>query len=143
MSTQLIRRAIKTEIERARAAWTAYPLRVDYENKRPTDLATLTNPYLLVDITFRDGTQLDLGQAPILRSDGQIILAVGVKEDAGTDAASELLDFLLPYLQLRDDLLHGVRTSEAKPHPPRPANGYYYLPAVVGFWRDAVKPPTP
>jgi hypothetical protein len=143
VNTELIRQSIKTEIERAKAAWTAYALAVEYENTEPIDLAMQFNPFLCVDIVFRDGAQMDMNPDPLLRVDGQIIVAVGTKVGSGTAAASALLDFVVPYLQLRDDMLHGVRTHEAKPHEPKTVNGHYYLPFVVGFWRDAVKPATP
>jgi hypothetical protein len=147
VTTQLARQAIVTEIERARLAWNAvggnYTLLVDYENFNEVDLSSQVNPYLAVDIVFRDTNQLDLGLAPILRDDGQIMLAVGVKEGGGTQEASRLLDFIRPYLQLRTDLLNGVRTHESKVQPPRRVAGFYFVPVVIGFWQDAVAPVTP
>jgi hypothetical protein len=147
MSTQLMRQGIVTVIEQARAAWNAgghgYQLLVDYENRNAVDLASQVDPYLAVDIVFRDGEQIDLGDSPVVCDDGQIMLAVGVKEGSGTQKASELLDFIRPYLQLRDDIPNGVRTRVGRPQPPKTLVGFYYLPLVVGFWRHAQAPATP
>jgi hypothetical protein len=147
MTTKLVRQAIVTEIERACAAWNAvgsnYPLVVDYENLNQVDLALQVDPYLAVDIVFRDAYQMDLGLAPTLRDDGQIQVLVGVKEGFGTQEQARLLDFIRPYLQLRSDLPNGVRTYEGKVHAPRRAAGFYYVPLVIGFWRDALAPVTP
>lgn len=147
MSEVLIRQTIVAELERAKAAWNAvlgnYSLLMDYENFDGVDLAQQVNPYVAVDIVFRDTTQLDLGQRPILRDDGQIMLAVGVKEKTGTLQAAAVRDFFLPYLNLRDNLTNGVRTHEAKKYPPTRLTGFYYLSMVVGFWCDGVSPVTP
>jgi hypothetical protein len=147
VSNALVRQTIVAEIERAKAAWNAVPgnyaLLVDYENSNAVDLALQTDPYLAVDIVFRDGEQIDLNPDPTICDDGQIMVMAGVKEGFGTQKAEALRDFIRPYLQLRDDLANGVRTHAAKPYPPRPARGFYYLPLVVTFWRHSVAPATP
>lgn len=147
MSNQLVRQAIVAEIERAKAAWDSVPgnspLLVDYENSSALDLSQQVVPYLAVDIIFRDGEQIDLNPEPNIMDDGSIVVAAGVKEGLGTQQAERLRDFIRPYLQLRDDLAHGVRTHAAKPYPPRTAKGFYYLPLSVTFWRVAPAPAVP
>lgn len=148
MTNALTRQTIVAEIERAKVAWDAAnpgtPLLIDYENKGTLDLSS-TALYLVVDVIFRDADQLDLGPVGhvMIRDDGQIQIAAGVKEGTGTQAAEKLRDFMRPYLQLRDNLANGVRTHAGKPYPPSTANGFYYLPLIAGFWVDAVAPTTP
>jgi hypothetical protein len=67
----------------------------------------------------------------------------GAKEGTGTQGQAKVLDFVVPYLQLRDNLLYGVRTQVARPQRPQRALGYYYLPAVIYFWQVGVMPATP
>jgi hypothetical protein len=147
VSNQLVRQAIVAEIERAKTAWDATPgnapLLVDYENSVAVDLSQQTAPYLAVDIIFRDGEQIDLNPNPTLCDDGTIVVAAGIKEGLGTQQVERLRDFIRPYLQLRDNLAHGVRTQAGKPYPPRIVKGFYYLPLSVTFWRHAAAPATP
>lgn len=146
MSNKLVRQSIVTEIERAKTNWNTAnpttPIVVDYENKAALDLSQITL-YLSVDIVFHDSQQLDMGLLPNLCDDGQITVAAGVKEGTGTQQAETLRDFIRPYLQLRDNLGNGVRTHQGAPYPPKTANGFYYLPLVVGFWRVATAPAVP
>lgn len=147
MSTALIRATFSAEIERARLAWNAVNgnpvLEVDFENQSVIDLAGKVDPYLMMDVVFRDGEQLDMGDRPLQRLDGQVMLAVGVKEGLGTLAASRVLDFVYPYLQLRSTLANGVQTAQVRPGAPKRANGFYYITAMIYFWRDAQAPVTP
>lgn len=136
------RAAIVAEIERAKAAWSAYTLLVDYENKGQIDLSQVTVAYLAVDIVGLDGEQLDLGDSPLTQAGGQIVLAAGAKDGSGTVEQLKLLDHFTPYLQLRDDLA-GVRTRVARRQPPRVAGGFYYLPLIVSWWAVEVSPPVP
>lgn len=138
--------AIRAEIERAKAAWDllpgSYPLLVDYENKSQIDLSKVLRGYLIVDIVYRSGDQMDLGDRPTKRNRGQIMLAAGAKEGNGTAEQVKLLDHFEPYLQLRDNL-GIVRTHAAQRYPASSRNGFYYLPLVVGFWSDAETPAVP
>jgi hypothetical protein len=138
--------AIRTEIERAKTAWDAlpgsYPLLIDYENKGQIDLSKVLKGYLVVDIVYRDGDQLDLGDRPLTNDRGQIMLAAGAKDGGGTVEQLKLLDHFRPYLQLRDNL-GNVRTHAARRYQPTRANGFYYLPMVIGFWSVGVSPAVP
>lgn len=136
------RAAIVAEIERAKTAWTAYALKVDYENKGEIDLTLITTAYVAVDLVGLDGEQLDLGTNPMTQAGGQIVLAAGAKDGTGTVEQLKLLDHFTPYLQLRDDLA-GVRTRVARRQPPRVARGFYYLPLIVSWWAVEAAPPVP
>lgn len=144
MSAEAIRQGIITEVERARTAWSAYTLLVDYENRDLVDLEAIEDgqAYLAVDIVFLSGNQLDLGQSPMIEDAGHIILAAGAKMGAGTAQQVKLLDHVRPYLQLRDDL--GIaRTEAGKLQRPQMRQGFYYLPLIVPFWSHAQAPDTP
>lgn len=138
---------IKTEIERAKAAWNAgghgYQLQVEYDNRTTVDLATLTVPYLMVDISWGDGDQLDIGLNPLVCDYGNIVLAAGVKAGQGTDSLLQLLDHLRPYLQLRNPL-GTVKTHAAQlAKMPTERGGFFYWPMTIPFWSVAQAPAVP
>lgn len=147
MSNQLVRQTIVAEIERAKGLWNAggygYQLVVDYENRQDVDLAQQINPFMQVDIVFLASRQIDMNPAPRLSDDGQIVIALGMKAGGGTQKLEQLRDFIRPFLQLRDNLANGVRTHASQPYPPKPVNGFYYLPLVTGFWCVTVAPAVP
>jgi hypothetical protein len=142
MSNEAARNSIATEIERAKTAWTEYTLLVEYPNRDPINLATQTNPFLKVDIVFMDGEQLDLGDRPLTRNWGQIILAAGGKFGTGQVPLLKLLRHFRPYLQLRDNL-GSVRTAVAKPQNARTHLGWHYEIESISFWLDEVSPAVP
>mgnify|MGYP000852429071 FL=1 len=142
MGFETAQQAIRTEIERARAAWSAYPLLVDYENREDIDLSKVTEAYLTVDIVYREGQQLSLGLNPLVADRGQIMVAAGAKAGTGTAKQMRLLDHFRPYLQLRDNLGE-VRTHAAQAYPGVAARGFYFIPMVVGFWIVAPAPTAP
>lgn len=130
-----MRSDIITEVERARAAWSAYTLKVEYPNKDLINLAEQTDPYLAVDLVFFGARQMDLGLQPFTRHTGRILFAAGVKEGAGQLAAVKLLDHLHPYFHLRHDL-GVVRTAEAQAGGFRKAMGWHFELLTVSFWSD-------
>lgn len=143
MSLDLQRQGIVTEIERAKAAWTAYPLQIEYDNKAEVDLASLTTPYLMIDIVWGAGGEIDLGKYPLVRDIGSIILAAGVKEGEGTAALLKLLQHFRPYLQLRDNLGQ-VRTRGAYlGAKPTLLGGFYYQTMTIPFWSIEQAPVVP
>lgn len=133
MSVEANRQSIVTAIEAAKAAWSEFTLQIEYENQGEIDLAPLVTPYLMVDIVYLQGDQLDLGPTPHVMDYGVIVLAVGTKEGSGTAVCNRLLDHLRPYLQLKDNL-GAVRTRAAKIQKPIRKEGFYYIPMVVPFW---------
>lgn len=145
MSLVAAEQAIRTIIEKAKADWATagnYALQIEYDNRETVDLTTLTDPYLMVDIMWQDGQQMDLGVRPLVTDYGHIVLAAGVKEGGGSLALVELLEFLRPYLQLRDDL-GPVRTQTAAVQKPVYRGGFYYIPMLVPFWTTEVSAPAP
>jgi hypothetical protein len=92
MSREAARIDINTAINTAAAAWVAYPVLVDYENRELVDFASQTNPHLAVDIVYYDGKQMDLSSTPTVGRYGQIMLAVCVLEGQGTSRANLLMD---------------------------------------------------
>lgn len=143
MTAEATRAAITTEIERAKAAWSAYTLLVDYENLEDINLAQQVQPYVSVDIVFLDGAQLDLGSNPLVADYGSIIIAAGAKEGTGTAPLLKLLDHFRPYLQLRDNLGSNVRTQAGKIQKGQSRLGFYYLPMTIPFWVQNVAPAVP
>lgn len=147
MSLDQQRRDITTEIVRAQTAWNAgshgYQLQIEFDNHTKVDLSALQTPYLMVDITWGDGKQMDLGVNPLVTDYGHILLAAGVKEGQGTAALLQLLEFYRPYLQLRS-LLGSVRTQAAiLGAKPVQRGGYYYQTMSVPFWSVAAAPAVP
>lgn len=140
MSRDVDTQAIRTRIETAKAAWSAYTLLVDYENLGDIDLAAQVNPYLAVDIVYLDGEQLDLSDNPLVGDFGSIVIAAGVKEGSGTRGLIQLLDHFRPYLQLKDDI-GNVRTKAARmSKAPVPRMGFYFLTMTIPFWSITVAP---
>lgn len=144
MSLDAARQAIFTEVERARAAWTAYTLQVEYENRDRVDLSKVTKSYACLDILWARASQMDLGLRPKVNDYGTILLTVGTKQGNGSTDLLKLLDHFRPYLQLRDNIGGGVRTQEGHIQKPYPAaDGFYYYPLSVPFWVENVAPPVP
>lgn len=134
---------IRTEIERGKVAWTDYPLEIEYDNRDAVDLSALLTPYLMVDILWGDGVQMDLGQRPMVADIGSIILAAGVKEGQGTVGLLKLLQHFRAYLQLRHPL--GSIKTKAAMLGGRPVllRGFYYQTMTIPFWSQNLAPLVP
>lgn len=133
MSLTAAEQAIYAEVERARLAWTAYTLNVELPGQSYVELSEQTDPYLMFDIEWRRGAELDLGDAPLIEDSGQIVLAAGVKEGRGDQLLTPLLEHFRPYLQRRD-LSAGVRTRIGQLYPTVTAKGFVYRPMIIDFW---------
>jgi hypothetical protein len=137
---------IRTALQQAKVDWDAvpgnYPLSIEYDNRSFVDLAALTTPYLMADVVWHDGQQLDLGPSPLISDYGSIVLAAGVKQGGGSFELVRLLEFIRPYLQMRDDI-GPVRTNVAALQKPTTADGYYYQPMLVPFWVTSASAPQP
>lgn len=147
MSIEQQDKDIRTEIERARLAWDAaakgYSWPVEYGNRSTVDLASLIGPYVMADIVWGKSQQMDLGANPLVADYGAIIVAAGVKEGLGTLQVRQILDYLRPYLQLRNPL-GTVRTHQAFiGAKPVVKEGFYYLTMTVPFWSVAQAPAVP
>lgn len=134
-STQVVEAIVGT-IETRRAAWTAYTLAVEYDNRILVDLKTQTNPFLDARVIFMDGEQVDLGVSPRSRMFGQLHLSAVVREGAGWKQPRELLDFFVPSLSLIT--LNGVRMQGARPSKQHPHLGWVYYPVLIPFEADTL-----
>lgn len=134
---------IRTEIERARVAWTDYDLQVEIDNRNEVDLVALQTPYVWVNILWGDAQQLSLGLSPMTADYGTIVLGAGVKEGNGTSGLLPLLEHFKPYLQLRYPL-GTVKTRLARiQDKPLQVRGYYHLVMQVPFWVEQVAAAVP
>lgn len=131
MNRQLARLDIVTAVQNAAIAWTDYPCVVDYENRDHIDYSAQVNPYAALDIVYLDGRQMDLGQNPLVRVYGQILLAVCVQEGKGTAGANMLSDHFTKALQFQRWLT--VETQVAKPQPNVYKKGWCCLTTIVPF----------
>lgn len=115
------------------AAWTDYTLLVEAPGRDVVDQSTQINPYVSVDIKMYGGGQKDLGQHPIVEQRGQIILMVKSKCGTGTVPANKLLDFVVPYFELKD-LPLCVRTHSADAFDGKEIKGWLHSPIIINFF---------
>lgn len=140
LSTDAARAELAGMIEAARAAWTAYALPVESENRGMIDLAApeAQQPFLSWEIAWRSGVQASLGVNPLGRQYGQLVVAAKVKEGTGSSGCQKLLDHLAAFVENRQGTL--VNTGIAQVHQAAQAQGWYALPMIVVFWYDRIIP---
>jgi len=134
MSLELIRQGIVTAVEARAAAFTSYPLVVEYDNRILVDTRTQQNPFLQVRILLLGAEQVNVSDDPLHRFIGQIHIAAATKEGSGTKQANELLEFFYPHLQKKT--LGGVRTLMSSFSRTQTQLGWDYTPALIPFWYD-------
>lgn len=132
MSYAQARADIAGAVAAAVAAWTAYPLVVEMDNRNVVNYDTQQKPFLQVDTYYLDGEQLDMAANPMVAQYGQILLSVVSKEGTGVSESALLVDFLIPYFELKEFAV--VRTNAAKPQKSKPLRGWHYQPILVPFW---------
>lgn len=132
MTQAAARVEIVTAVEAAKAAWTAYPLEVEYENRNTVNLATVVNPYVGVDIVFYDAKQADLGPEPLQGVYGHVFFAVCTQEGRGTSQVTALSDHMGKALSRKAFPL--VKTGVPKPQPAVTRKGWYCQVTLVSFW---------
>lgn len=115
------------------SAWTDYPLLVEAPDRDVVDQTLQTNPYISVDIKMMGGEQKELGRKPLTEQRGQIVLMVTSKCGTGTVAANKLLDFVVPYFELKD-LPLCVRTHTADVFGAKEIKGWRHSPILVNFF---------
>jgi hypothetical protein len=137
MTFDSARVALYTKIEALRAAWSAYTLLVEYDNRRTVDPALQTKPYLTVTIDYKDGFQRDISAQPGYRRLGVIRLQAIVKEGMGRREADELLEYLYPALHM-SNAMSPLRTRGAIPLTAVPdlARNLVAYPVSIPFWMD-------
>lgn len=132
MSYAQARTDIATAVAAAVAAWVAYPLVVEMDNRSAVNYDTQQKPFLQVDSYYLGGDQLDLGDSPLVKQYGQIMLSVVSKEGTGIAESAALADFLVPYFELKNFVV--VRTHAAEPQKSRILRGWHYQPVLIPFW---------
>lgn len=128
------RKELAARLEAARAAWTAYPLLIDPENRTLVDVGSpeANLPFICWEIDWKGGGQASLGRDPLMVQYGQLAVAAKVKEGAGTAKSLELLEHVVPFIELQD--LPTVRTMGAELMPSVTKSGWHYQPLLVTFW---------
>ena len=127
---------IRTAIQAFQTAWAAahggVPIIVEMSNREAKDLGN-TAVYLKITIAnMPGGGQASLGQNPLIRQEGQILIAAVSRAGAGALEGQAVLYFLLPYLSTKDFGL--VKTHAAQAVDPKQIKGEWYDNAIVGFW---------
>lgn len=134
MNRDAARAVILGAIRDAAAAWTTYPLVVEYPNLPDIDQANQNTPYLKVAIVYRDGEQMDLGENPLIRLTGQIILAVAARQGTGTSKTETLVDFISRRLERKFlGPPPSILTYVARPQPDYEKAEWRYSPTVINF----------
>jgi hypothetical protein len=134
MSREAARLEVVALVQSAVAAWAAWPVFVDWENRAAVNFATQTKPYLAVDIVYYDGRQADLADNPYVRSFGNVLLAVMTPAGTGVSDSNRLIDHVSKALQMRD--VPGLHTKAARPLPPVEPLGWHGTMAAIDFWHD-------
>lgn len=133
MNQEQARVAIMTVLEKIQADFTEYPLHVEIDNVCSVDDPLQANPYLKVEIDFLPGGgQIELGQNPLVKQVGQLLLAAVVKEGTGSARARQLLTFVTPYFDMVN--LSGLETHATQVHRSMTKDGKAYFPALADFW---------
>lgn len=126
---------IRTAIAAFETAWAAahggVPMRVEMSNRETVDQGD-SAAYLKITIAPMPGGQASLGENPVIRQNGQILISAVARAGAGVMPAKELLDFVLPYLSTQDFGL--VKTHAAVATPPKPVNSEWYENAIVPYY---------
>ena len=107
---------------------------VQYENRLTVDLATQEVPFVVCELAFGDGEQVNLGLTPQVRYRGAIYLSVWAKEGEGSTTALGLLSALAT--DFKPQALGSLYLQAARPMPGRTAQGWYVLTLRVPFYFD-------
>ncbi len=114
------------------AAHTSYPLVVEIDNREVVDQAQQTVPYLKVQIKWLGGDQKDLADKPFVGQYGQILLAACVKLGSGSKAANDLLDFAVPFFELKS--WPTIITRVFEPMKDLEEKGWYHVTGLVNMY---------
>ena len=133
MSHAQARAAINAVIAQIQAGWTAYPLKVETDNRDLVDYAAQQKPFLQVEVVNLDGEQADLGTDAWTCQEGQILLSAVSRTGSGTADAAALLDFAIGFFH-RKVLAGLVHCESAVAVRGKTFNEWWYEPAVVPFW---------
>lgn len=138
MNREQLRLQVDAWMTQAKAAWAATHAGESFayepENQPAIDLTKQVKPYVMLDIVYYGGEQLDMSAAPRTGQFGQIIMAVGAKTHSGTRDANLLLDHLRPFFEMKDvdGLTLGVGQEQRSQDR---TNGWTYYPLLFNLTR--------
>ena len=132
MTFESARVALTTQFKLALAAYPTTKPKVQYDNRNLIDTRTQIEPFVSFNILNINGQQLDLSNRPMSAQYGQIVLSVMAKENTGTSKVNVLLDYFLPWLELKE--LGAVRTHTGMGAKSFEKNGWEGHPIVIPFW---------
>ena len=114
------------------AAWTAYPLLIEMDNRTVVDLTTQTNPYLCIEVVPIFGAQADMADKPLVKQLGQILISAVAREGSGQSASNLLLDFATSYFDLKSLTLIQCRAAEGV--KPKRYQGWWWSSCIVNYY---------
>lgn len=132
MTIQAARLAITTQFELALAAYPVPKPVVEYDNRNLIDTTKQVLPYISLSIFNISGKQLDLADKPMTMQAGQIVISANVKEGGGSLVADRLLDYFIPWFELKE--LGIVRTHSGVASGEKTVKGWCVYPILVPFW---------
>lgn len=132
MTIEAARLAITARFDVALAAYVGTAPKVQYPNRNLIDPATQVLPWVELDIVNIAGKQLDLSPKPMSVQYGQIVITAFAKENAGSREAGMLLDYFLPWFELKE--LGIVRTQTGMYSKSNLAKGWEGYPVTIPFW---------
>lgn len=132
MSAEAANLAIIAQLDAAVAAYIGTAPKVQYPNRNLIDTTEQVEPYVGLDIVNISGKQLDLNRKPMSAQYGQIVITAFCKENGGWLAATRLLDYFLPWFELKD--LGIVRTQTGMYSKSSTVKGWEGFPVTVPFW---------
>lgn len=131
MTIEAARVEIATIAAAAALAHTSYTLNIEDDNHTLTDQVRQSSPYLQLQVKYLSGRQMDMADKPIVGQFGQVLLAAVVKAGAGSKAANDLMDFMVPYFELKK--LNLITLKEFQPGPTSTISGWYYVTGFLNF----------
>jgi hypothetical protein len=121
-----------TTVAAIQAAWSDYTLNVQAEDRDTIDQSTQSNPYLSIEIAPLTSDQADMSAHPLVKQRGQIVIYVVSKEGTGTVIPNKLIDFIIPYFDMK--VLGTVRCHAAGAYKAKPIAGWRWAPILVNYF---------
>lgn len=132
MTFEAARLAITGRLDAAVAAYPGTAPQVQAPNRNLIDTTTQVDPFVGLDIVNITGAQLDIGIKPLAAQYGQIVLTAFCKENSGMRAATLLLDYFLPWFEMKD--IGIVRTYAGMATKHATVKGWDGYPITIPFW---------
>lgn len=132
MTFEAARVAITGQLDAAVAAYPGTAPKVQAPNRNLIDPSTQTAAYIGLDIVNISGQQIDLNPKPMSVQYGQIVITAFAKENSGMRDATLLLDYFLPWFELKD--IGIVRTHSGMASKHATVKGWDGYPITIPFW---------